>query len=73
MFFQDLQEVAKYDAIWACSSILHLPIEELEEVMEKMKAENSLLKGLDEIIETHEITKKDIPLLEKINNILFQF
>ena len=36
MFFQDLQEDAKYDAIWACSSILHLPYEELMDVMKKM-------------------------------------
>lgn len=36
MFFQELQEVEKYDAIWACSSILHLPYEELVAVMKKM-------------------------------------
>lgn len=36
MFFQDLQEYAKYDAIWACSSILHLPYGELVVVMKKM-------------------------------------
>lgn len=36
MYFQDLQEVEKYDAIWACSSILHLPYAELAEVMKKM-------------------------------------
>ena len=34
--FQDLQEKEKYDGIWACSSILHLPKEELLEVLEKM-------------------------------------
>lgn len=38
MFFQDLAEVDKYDGIWACSSILHLPIDELKEVMQKMAA-----------------------------------
>lgn len=38
MFFQELQEVEKYDAIWACSSILHLPYEELVAVMKKMAA-----------------------------------
>ena len=27
-----------YDGIWACSSILHLPAEELAKVMEKMSA-----------------------------------
>lgn len=36
MLFQDLQEVDKYDAIWACSSILHLPYAELMDVMKKM-------------------------------------
>ena len=36
MLFQDLQEVDKYDAIWACSSILHLPYTELVDVMKKM-------------------------------------
>lgn len=36
MLFQDLQEVEKYDAIWACSSILHLPYTELVDVMKKM-------------------------------------
>lgn len=36
MFFQELSEVDKYDGIWACSSILHLPIDELGEVMRKM-------------------------------------
>lgn len=36
MFFQELSEVDKYDGIWACSSILHLPVDELTEVMRKM-------------------------------------
>ena len=36
MLFQDLHEVNKYDAIWACSSILHLPYTELVDVMKKM-------------------------------------
>lgn len=36
MLFQDLQEVDKYDAIWAYSSILHLPYAELVGVMKKM-------------------------------------
>lgn len=36
MVFQELTEVEKYDGIWACSSILHLPIDELAEVMRKM-------------------------------------
>lgn len=36
LLFQDLQEVEKYNAIWACSSILHLPYAELVDVMKKM-------------------------------------
>lgn len=36
IFFQELSEVDKYDGIWACSSILHLPVGELTEVMRKM-------------------------------------
>lgn len=36
MFFQELAEVEKYDGIWACSSILHLPIDELTKIMNKM-------------------------------------
>ena len=36
MIFQDLAEVDKYDGIWACSSILHLTVDELTDVMKKM-------------------------------------
>lgn len=36
MFFDELSEVEKYDGIWACSSILHLTVEELTDVMKKM-------------------------------------
>lgn len=36
MYFQELSEENKYDAIWACSSILHLPYAELVDVMKKM-------------------------------------
>lgn len=36
MLFQDLEERNRYDGIWACSSILHLPLQELKEVMERM-------------------------------------
>ena len=36
MFFEELSETNKYDGIWACSSILHLPIIELTKVMKKM-------------------------------------
>lgn len=36
MYFQELAEVEKYDGIWACSSILHLDYDDLEDVMKKM-------------------------------------
>lgn len=38
MLFQELSEKEKYDGIWACSSILHLPLQELAEVMGRMSA-----------------------------------
>ena len=34
--FQELDEVSKYDGIWACSSILHLSKDELRIVINKM-------------------------------------
>lgn len=43
MYFQDLCEVNKYDGIWACSSILHLDLNDLVDVMNKM--ENALKQG----------------------------
>lgn len=36
--FQELNEVNRYDGIWACASILHLPYEELKRVLMKMTA-----------------------------------
>ena len=36
MYFQELSEREKYDGIWACSSILHLKLDELVDVMQKM-------------------------------------
>lgn len=36
MLFEELDEQEKYDGIWACSSILHLPKAELKTVFEKM-------------------------------------
>lgn len=38
MLFQELDEYEKYDGIWACSSILHLPKNELKQVLIKMAA-----------------------------------
>ena len=34
--FSELNENEKYDAIWACSSVLHLPKDELKDVFGKM-------------------------------------
>lgn len=36
MSFQELTEADKYDGIWACASILHLTVDELADVMQKM-------------------------------------
>lgn len=36
MLFQELNAVEKYDGIWACASILHLPWHDLTSVMKKM-------------------------------------
>lgn len=38
LLFQELSAIDKYDGIWACSSILHLPKDELINVMRKMTA-----------------------------------
>ncbi len=36
LLFQDLDAVDRYDGIWACASILHLPKHELGSVMQKI-------------------------------------
>ena len=36
ILFQELEANEKYDGIWACASILHLPKKELKEVLKKM-------------------------------------
>ena len=36
MYFQELCDIDVYDAIWACSSILHLPYSDIKDVMSKM-------------------------------------
>lgn len=36
MLFQELADMNRYDGIWACSSILHLPVDELADVFWKM-------------------------------------
>ena len=37
MYFEELDEVNKYDGIWACSSILHLSQDALVDVLKKMR------------------------------------
>lgn len=37
MMFHELAEVNIYDAVWACSSILHLPYRELKQVLRKIE------------------------------------
>ena len=36
MLFQDLDEKEAYDGIWACSSILHVPANELQDIIKEM-------------------------------------
>ena len=38
MDFLELDAWERYDGIWACASILHLPYEEIKAVMKKMAA-----------------------------------
>lgn len=38
MLFSELRDIEMYDGIWACSSILHLPKDELKSVLIKMLA-----------------------------------
>ena len=41
--FHELEETNTYDAVWACASLLHLPTDELNKVIQKV--EQSLKKG----------------------------
>lgn len=36
MLFQELSEFNKYNGIWACSSILHLSVDEIDSVVRNM-------------------------------------
>ena len=36
MLFQELAEIDHYDGIWACASVLHLPTQELTDVLARM-------------------------------------
>ncbi len=38
MLFQDLSDIASFDGIWACASVLHLDSQELRQVLKKMAA-----------------------------------
>lgn len=35
--FQELEEDGRYDGIWACSSILHVPLQELPDILQRME------------------------------------
>ena len=48
MLFQELDEKEKYDGIWACASILHLPKKQLREVLKNMYA--ALKSTLDHVL-----------------------
>ena len=43
MYFHELSDKEKYDGIWACASILHVPIEELPDIL--LKIEKALKFG----------------------------
>lgn len=36
MLFDQIEDIDKYDGVWACSSILHLPYEELKKIFYKV-------------------------------------
>lgn len=36
MFFEELGDIEKYDGIWACASILHVPKSQLKDILKKM-------------------------------------
>ena len=42
----------------------------LKSIMSKMKAENSLFEGIEDILKNHTITKDDLPILEGLKNII---
>lgn len=42
----------------------------LKYVMEKLKADNALVEGITDILENHNVSKEDLPILEGIRNIL---
>ena len=47
MLFQDLKEHEKYDGIWACASILHLPPKVLKEVLDNNDSILGKIRVLD--------------------------
>ena len=36
MYFQDIEDVEVYDAIWTCASLLHVPKKDIHEVLQKL-------------------------------------
>ena len=49
MLFSELDECEKYDGIWACASILHLPKDELKSVFMKRVKGCCFMKGEEAI------------------------
>ena len=45
LFYMEVDEREKYDGIWACASILHLPKKQLREVWENMYAALKWITG----------------------------
>lgn len=64
MLFQQLDEEEKYDGIWACSSILHLPKKELKSVFEKM------LKALKKVESSIHLLKMEPSREKEMEDIL---
>ena len=36
MYFHELNAVEQYDGIWACSSILHVPVDDLPDILSRL-------------------------------------
>ena len=70
LLFQELAEINSYDGIWACSSILHLPKNELLSVIRKMcvalKGSGIIYTSLNMVILKGNATVDTLQILQKI-------
>jgi len=70
MLFQELDEKEKYDGIWACASILHLPKKQLREVLKNMyaalKSKGWIYTSFTENLKVNE-TEDILPILRHIH------